>query len=259
MQNQLNELWARATKRRAKNIRFPAFSPEEKIRFKREAAIIEQTGTTDKILSFIKQADEAKSKGSFYVEGAANCSFLLFAVGATTVNPLFIRSPFELFINPLTDAEPEYKIVFAEEPIIAPEDEETEFDTYVLKCAVKHGIIRQEQLQKSSFYPPAHNYQFVYEVLSETDGNIVWYEQAIELLARIGGFTYAEADFLRRKIKGSESMFSEQRKRFLNHAVQTGYKWDDADRYFHYIFGSLLNPDLRLKANAVATVFGRKA
>lgn len=75
MQNPLKELWQRAAARRAKNIIYPYFSKDEKIRFKREAAIIEQTGTTELILSFINQADEARNKGSFYVEGEANAVF----------------------------------------------------------------------------------------------------------------------------------------------------------------------------------------
>lgn len=258
MQNQLKNLWQRAVESRAKNIMFPYFTKDEKIRFKREAAIIEQTGTSEQILSFVKQADEAHKRGSFYVEGAANCSFLLYAVGATTVNPLYVRSPFELFINPLIENKPEYKIVFADEPIIPPEDEGMDYDKFIIKWAVKHGIIKKEQLKTGDFYPPARNYQFVYEVLSESNGNIIWYEQAIELLSRIGGFTYAEADLLRREIREGKTRFAQQRKRFINHAVQAGYRWEDADKYFYYIFNSLSNGDLRLKAHAVATVFGRR-
>ncbi len=117
---------------------------------------------------------------------------------------------------------------------------------------------KKEQLKTNDFYLPARNYQFVYEVLSESNGNIIWYEQAIELLSRIGGFTYAEADLLRREIKEGKTRFAQQRKRFINHAVQTGYRWEDAGKYFYYIFNSLLNGDLRLKAHATATVFGRR-
>lgn len=84
MDNQLKELWQRAVVKRAKHIMFPQFTKDEKIRFKREAAVIEQTGMTEQILSFVRQADEARKCGSFYVEGEANCSFLLYAVGATT-------------------------------------------------------------------------------------------------------------------------------------------------------------------------------
>ena len=81
MENQFKELWQRAVERRAKNIMLPYFTKDEKIRFKQEVAIIEQTGTTEQILSFVNQADEARKRGSFYVEGEANCSFLLYAVG----------------------------------------------------------------------------------------------------------------------------------------------------------------------------------
>ena len=235
----------------------PYFTKDEKIRFKQEVAIIEQTGTTEQILSFVNQADEARKRGSFYVEGEANCSFLLYAVGATTVSPLWIRSPFELFINPLIENKPEYKIVFADEPEFPSGDEGMDYDKFIIKWAVKHGIIKKEQLKTSDFYPPARNYQFVYEVLFESNGNIIWQEQAIELLSRMGGFTYAEADLLRREIKEGKTRFAQQRKRFINHAVQTGYRWEDAGRYFYYIFNSLLNGDLRLKAHATATVFGK--
>ena len=147
MDKRLKELWERAVKRKAKNIMFPQFTKEEKIRFKREADIIEQTGTTEQILSFIEQADEARKKGRFYAEGEANCSFLLYAAGATKVDPIFVRSPFELFINPLTENKPAYNIVFADKPEFPLEDDGMDYDKFIIKWAVKHGIIKKEQLK----------------------------------------------------------------------------------------------------------------
>lgn len=139
----------------------------------------------------------------------------MYAVGATTVDPLFIRSPFELFINPLTDVKPEYKIVFADEPTYTPEEEEMDDGELLIKRAVKSGILMQKKLKTDyGSHPGAHAYQFVNEVLSETNGN----EQAIELLSRMGGFTYAEADLFRRSCGASFSekgiRYGERKKNF---------------------------------------------
>ena len=261
MQNQLKELWLRATAKRAKNILLPAYSPEEKIRFKQEAAIIEQTGMTEQILSFVKQADEARKKGNFYVEGAANCSFLLYAVGATTVYPFRTHSPFELFINPLTENKPEYKIVFADEPVFTPEENEMEYGEFIIKRAVKSGLLSEEQLRTNYTHPTAQNYQFVYEVISETNQNLIWYEQAIELLSRMGGFTYAEADLMRRACNEGFSengiRYPERRRKFINHAVQVGYSSYFAERFFDYIFKEFSNTKLLLKSHVAAIAFGR--
>ncbi len=270
MQKQLKELWQRAAARRAKNIFYPYFSKAEKLRLKREFDIIEQTDAVGLIMSFVNQADEARKKGDFFVEGAANCSFLLYAVGATTLKPLWAGlpmdrlwewSPFEIFINPLVDVKPEYKIVFAEKPAFTPEEEELRFDEIVIKRALEYGILSKEQQNYGNGLLPAVNYQFVNEVLADSKGKMIWIEQATELLSRMGGFTYAEADLMRRECDGSFSAndvrFSERRKKFLNHALQVGYGYNFADEYFYHIFKAFSNAKLLLKAHVAATVFGR--
>ena len=242
---------------------FPAFLPEEKIRFKREAAIIEQTGMTEQILSFVRQADEARDCGSFYVEGEANCSFLLYAVGATTVYPFRTKSPFEIFINPLINEKPKYKIVFAAKPTYTHEEDEMDDGELLIKRAVKCGILRQEKLKTDyGSHPTACSYQFVNDVLAESNGNIIWQEQAIELLHRMGGFTYAEADMFRRSCGAGFSekgiRYVERKKNFLTHAVQVGYDRFFAECYFSYILKLFLNSDLLLKSHVAAVVFGQK-
>ena len=61
--------------------------------------------------------------------------------------------------------------------------------------AIERGFVTQEQI------PPlvSRNYQFVDAVLAESNGHTIWQEQVIELLYRVGGFSYAEADLLRRE------------------------------------------------------------
>lgn len=256
MQDLIKQLWQRAVTERSKKISH--FINDEKIRLKHELDIIKQTNTSEQILSFSAQADEARNKGNFFVKGAANCSFLLYCVGATTINPFWIGSQFERFINPLMDRTPYYEIEFSDPPVLCFEEEDMLFSELILNRAIERGFIKKEQLENTYDHPPASRYQFVEDILFESNGNIIWQEQVIELLYRMGGFSYAEADLIRRdSAKGhplNGKWFAPIREKFIKNAVYIGYDWDYADKYFHYIFKA--NMFAYLKAHVAAVVLG---
>lgn len=256
MEDLIKQLWQRAVTNRAKNIVQSAFTKEEKIRLKHELDIIQQTNTAEQILSFINQAEEARKQGSFYVNGAANCSFLLYCVGATTINPMWFGSQFERFINPLMDGAPYYEIVFSNPTLLSFEEKNMLFSEWILNRSIEHGFIKKEQLENTYDHPPASRYQFVEDILFESNGNIIWQEQVIELLYRMGGFSYAEADLFRRdSAKGytqSSKWYVTQRKRFVENATHIGYDWEYADKFFRYIFEA--NMHAYLKAHVAAVV-----
>lgn len=91
----------------------------------------------------------------------------------------------------------------------------------------------------SKKYLPSGNYQFVKEVLEDSEDIIVWQEQGMELLHRMGGFSYAEADILRSEggkgLWKKSEWYSPRRKKFLEHAIFCGYDYYFADKYFRYI------------------------
>ena len=256
MEDLIKQLWQRAVIERAKNLTMPSFTKEEKVRLKHELEIIEQTNNAEHITFFINQANEARKKGGFYVKGAANCSFLLYSVGATTINPLWIGSQFERFINPLMNGSPYYEIEFATPKELSYEEMNTPLDEVIVKRAIEYGFIKEEQLKFSYDHPSASRYQFVHEVLSESGGNIIWQEQVIELLYRMGGFPYAEADLIRRdSAKGYSydgKWFSSRQKRFMDNALHAGYDYYFADKFFRYIFEA--NMHAYVKAHVAAVV-----
>ena len=256
MEDLIKQLWQRAVREKAKDIARPAFTKAEKIRLKHELDIIRKTTTAEQITSFVKQADEARKVGNFYVKGAANCSFLLYAVGATTINPMLIDSQFERFINPLMDGSPYYEIVFATPKELSAAEEELMLHGLIITRAIEHGVIKEEQVERSTDHPSATRYQFIDMVLFESTGNIIWQEQVIELLHRMGGFSYAEADLLRREgAKGytyNRKWYATNRKRFIDNAVTVGYDYNYADKFFRYIFEA--NMHAHLKAHVAAVV-----
>ena len=260
MEDLIKQLWQRTVIERAKNLTMPSFTKEEKVRLKHELEIIEQTNNAEHITSFINQADEARKRSSFYVKGAANCSFLLYSVGATTINPLWIGSQFERFINPLMSGKPYYEIEFATPKELSDEEMNTSLDEVIVKRAVEYGFIKQEQLERTTNHPSASCYQFVDEILSESGGNIIWQEQVIELLYRMGGFSYAEADLMRRdSAKGytfDGKWFATRRKRFIDNALHIGYEYYYADKFFRYIFEA--NMYAHIKAHVAAVVLNSK-
>ena len=129
-------------------------------------------------------------------------------------------------------------------------------DETIYKRAKGAQLIDHTLKENSKNYPPSGNYQFVKEVLENSEGIIVWQEQVIELLHRMGGFSYAEADILRRdSAKGlwkNTEWYSTRRRIFLAHAVSCGYDFRFADKYFRYIFEA--NHHARLKAAVAAQV-----
>lgn len=256
MEDLIKTLWERAVREKAKDIARPAFTKNEKIRLKHELDIIRQTKTAEQIISFINQVDEARKTGRFYTKGAANCSFLLYSVGATTINPMLIDSQFERFINPLMDGSPYYEIAPATPKELSAAEEELMLHGLIIKRAIEHGFIKEEQLERSTDHPSATRYQFIDMVLFESNGNIIWQEQVVELLYRMGGFSYAESDLLRREAaKGfiqNPKWYAEKRKRFIDNALHIGYDFYYADKFFRYIFEA--NMYAYLKAHVAAVV-----
>ena len=73
-------------------------------------------------------------------------------------------------------------------------------------------------------------------ILKETYGVIVYQEQVMQILVKIGGYTYAEADNIRRAMsKKKESVILEDKEHFINNATQKGYKQDLATKIYELI------------------------
>lgn len=240
MNEDINRLKVIACQRAAKE-RLRGLSKNEMIRLRHELEIIERTGTA-KQFSDIIAADKAAEQGDFYAVGAANCSFLLYCANATTINPLWTNSPFERFINPLkvnADFKVHYEI--SRNRFTAKvEPEDIYLDEAIYKRAKCAHIIDPMLKEISKKYLPSGNYQFVKEVLEDSEDIIVWQEQGMELLHRMGGFSYAEADILRSEggkgLWKKSEWYSPRRKKFLEHAIFCGYDYYFADKYFRYIF-----------------------
>lgn len=61
-------------------------------------------------------------------------------------------------------------------------------------------------------------------ILKDTYGIILYQEQIIAILGKIGGFSYAEADIIRRAIsKKKENIINEEKEKFINGAIKNGY------------------------------------
>lgn len=238
--------------------RLGGLSKEERIRLSNELRLIERTHTERYFLNIIGQADEEKKKGEYYVNGTLNCSFLLYCAGATTINPILLNSPFERFINPLTFYAkflPPFEV--CRNKFVPPtEPADITLDEAIFTRAKRVGLVEDCLEEIAKKYPPSQKYQFVSEVLAESRGIIVWQEQIIELLRRMGGFSYTKAERLRRDgAKGlwrNDAWYSSVRDIFLPHAVACGYSYDFADKYLRYIFEA--NIFTRLKAHVAAKV-----
>ncbi len=74
------------------------------------------------------------------------------------------------------------------------------------------------------------------EILKSTYGILIYQEQVMEILRRMGNFSYAEADIIRRAIsKRKLSVMEEARDKFINNAVGLGYKKESAENVYELI------------------------
>lgn len=226
------------------------FTKDMRARLNHELEIIEKTQTEDDFLSFIQQGDKAKSKGDYYVKGIANCSFLLYCTNTTTVNPLAFGLPFErLRIN-----DPYFEIVFAPKRILTEEEKNIEIENLLVKFAMATEQFSADVLDQKYGYP-INGYPFVEKILKPTGGILIWQEQLMELFYRVGGFSYAEADVIRRDIakKHMKKIYGEVRRRFLEFAMHVGYDYGWVDGFFRYIVER--SPYLPTKAHYAVLAF----
>jgi DNA polymerase III alpha subunit len=231
------------------------FTKNMRIRLNHELEMIENMKFADLFWSFIKFCDESKERGDYYVVGYANCSFLFYCTNTTAVNPLAFRLPFERFLNPCRICYPYFEIAFEPKFILTEQEEKMTREKLCVIRAIENKQLPADALDVKYAYWGIQGYPFVEEILKETNGVLIWQEQLLELLHRVGGFSYGEADIIRRQMakKHQSELFGEVRPKFLQHAVQVGcdYKW--ADGFFHYIYEER-SPYLPMKANYAALV-----
>ena len=73
-------------------------------------------------------------------------------------------------------------------------------------------------------------------ILNETFGIIVYQEQIMQILVKIGGYTYAESDNIRRAMsKKKKEIIEKEKEVFLKRAVDRGYKLEIAIKIYELI------------------------
>ena len=73
-------------------------------------------------------------------------------------------------------------------------------------------------------------------ILNETFGIIVYQEQIMQILVKIGGYTYAESDNIRRAMsKKKKEIIEKEKEVFLKRAVNRGYKLELAIKIYELI------------------------
>lgn len=73
-------------------------------------------------------------------------------------------------------------------------------------------------------------------ILKETYGIIVYQEQVMQILVKIGGYTYAEADNIRRAMsKKKENIIIADKEHFINNAIKRGYNKELATQIYDLI------------------------
>ena len=92
-------------------------------------------------------------------------------------------------------------------------------------------IKRKYGLEKINYLAPE-----LEPILKETYGVIVYQEQVMQILVKIGGYTYAEADNIRRAMsKKKENVMLKDKEHFLENAIKRGYKKETATAIYDLI------------------------
>lgn len=92
-------------------------------------------------------------------------------------------------------------------------------------------IKRKEGKEKVNYLHPD-----LEDILKDTYGIIVYQEQIMQILSRIGGFSFAESDNIRRAMsKKKKEVIEEAQEKFINGAIKKGYKKELAEQIYDLI------------------------
>lgn len=95
--------------------------------------------------------------------------------------------------------------------------------------AMIDDYINRKQGRQQISYPHPE----VGSILKETFGTIVYQEQVMQIAVKLGGFTYGQADILRRAMgKKNRDLIEQQRDRFIQGATKKKIETDLAERIF---------------------------
>lgn len=96
---------------------------------------------------------------------------------------------------------------------------------------IDNFIRRREGKEKIDYIHPD-----LEEILKPTYGIIIYQEQIMQIVRKMAGYSYGEADILRRAMsKKKEDIILEERPKFINGAISNGYSEDVANRVYDLI------------------------
>ena len=210
------------------------FTEAEHERLKHEIAVIKRARCEQAIVKEIEKIKAIPRGKEFYIVGAANCSFLLYAMGITKVDPIRFDLPFERFLNPLEDT------TLVIQPEFAPKAH-MQTDLTLEELITMQGM--DKKIEPTAIPISKYKNQPLYDMLRETRGNVVWQEQFINILNRVGGMLPEFADRARRNIckygidDWNCSIFYDW---FSAHSERLGYdRFEIGDYAFDHIFKNI--------------------
>ncbi len=210
------------------------FSKPEFERLKHEITVIRRARCESAIVNAIEEIKNIPPDKEFYICGAANCSFLLYALGVTSVDPIRFDLPFERFVNPLRKSStPVVQTEFAPKKHI-----KTDLSVENLLLSQAQG----ERAETCAIPMSIYGSQPIYDILYETRGKLLWQEQFINILNRVGGMLPEHADRARSELckYGAESpncdMFYDW---FVGHFKRLGYDDFEMCDFADEIFDSI--------------------
>ena len=210
------------------------FAESELERLKHELAVIKCVQCEQTIVKTIEEIKAIPPDKEFYICGAANCSFLLYALGVTKVDPLRFDLPFERFVNPLRNDTA---------PVIQPEFvSKTHIKTDLTIDGVVMSLAFEEKQETKAIPMSSYKNQPLYDILYETRGKLLWQEQFINVLNRVGGMLPEYADAARRDIckYGKDSMNCDIYYDWLaDHAERLGYDGFEMSDYVCEFFENI--------------------
>ncbi len=92
-------------------------------------------------------------------------------------------------------------------------------------------IARREGKEKVDYIDPS-----LEPILKDTYGIIVFQEQVLEILNKMGSYSYAEADNVRRAMsKKKKDVILKEKSHFIENSIKNGYKREVAEKVYNYI------------------------
>ena len=246
-------------------------------RLEAELALIDERGLAPWFLGLVERVEAMRAEGTPWAQGwgAAPSSLLLYALGATVIDPIRHGLLFERFVGPVPGTEPYVPFIVTSD-VAVPQElaatwenatdgnlDEDAFEELVATLSLQRpspeaaGVTAEYARRRTGSHRAA--LPALDAVTAKTRGLLLYDEQIIQAVARATGWSLLEAEAARRQMVRPGPGLSQLRDKFVSDAATRGQDGDDGARLFDILAASARTAIQKAHHVALAMVASKSA